>query len=89
MDDRLLEYLRLRDQQRADAVEKMIGNLTERELLLVKEAAVMGYVQGYRVPDSAKDRETYPKDEAVLRLCLDASRAFTDLYPTLAALEDM
>lgn len=86
--DNIIEYVEKQDRLRAEAAKKMAGNLTERERLLVKEAAVMGYVQGYRVPDSAKDRELYPKDEAILLMCLNSARAFPDLYPTLVSLEE-
>lgn len=86
MEQRLGQYLRDRDNERLQAAAKMWGNLTEREQLLVKEAAVMGFVQGNLArPDS---REEHSGDRDVVIRVLTAVRDFTDLYPTLAALEE-
>lgn len=77
-----LKYLKARDKERADTVLVMWNKLTERERLLVKEAAVMGYVQGKMRHDLP-----IPNDGDVVRLIFDAVRAHDDLYPTLAALD--
>lgn len=74
-------YLQARDQQRSARVAKMYESLTERERLLVKEAAVMGWVQGVRHHDAK-----IPSDRDVVATVLDAASAFDDLYPTLANL---
>lgn len=76
------EYLAGRAAERVAKVTQMYENLTERERLLVKEAAVMGWVQGVRHHDVP-----IPHDRDLLMEVLDAARAFSDLYPTLAALE--
>lgn len=84
----LEDYLLKRQADRAAAVGTMLGVLTDRERVLVKEAAVMGYVQGRRVSGGQKlAEERFPKDDEILRMVLDASRTFRDLHPNLAALD--
>jgi len=80
----LATYLAQRDAARADAVDSTLASLTDRERALVKEAAVMGYVQGMRHPQG----EAYPKDSQVLALVIDACLAFSDLYPTISGEAD-
>jgi len=82
--DGLVDYLIARDAQRADAVTQFLGRLTDREHTLMRDAAVMGYVQGQRHP---RDEE-HPKDSAVLRLVVDAALAIPDLYPATAAVKE-
>ncbi|MFF7631389.1 hypothetical protein [Streptomyces cyaneofuscatus] len=82
--DGLVDYLIARDAQRADAVTQFLGALTDREHALIREAAVMGYVQGRRHPVG----EEHPKDSAVLRLVVDAALAVPDLYPAVAAVSE-
>ncbi|MYX14438.1 hypothetical protein GTY67_13630 [Streptomyces sp. SID8374] len=82
--DGLVDYLIARDAQRADAVAQFLGRLTDREHTLMRDAAVMGYVQGRRHPHD----EEHPKDSAVLRLVVDAALAIPDLYPAVAAVEE-
>lgn len=76
----LLDYLALREQQRTEAVDTTLAALTERERRLMREAAVMGYVQGRRHPQD----EAHPKDAAVLALVVDACLAHPDLYPVIS-----
>lgn len=76
----LVTYFEQREAARADAVNDVLASLTDRERVLVKEAAVMGYVQGKRHPEG----EPHPKDSAVLAMVIDACIAFSDLYPTIA-----
>ncbi|MEU2799027.1 hypothetical protein [Streptomyces sp. NPDC007117] len=73
-----------KDAQRAEAVTQFLGRLTDREHALIREAAVMGYIQGRRHPDD----EEHPKDSAVLRLVIDAALTIPDLYPAAAAVEE-
>lgn len=80
----LVDYLVHRDAERAEAVTQFLSRLTDREHTLIRDIAVMGYVQGRRHPDS----EDHPKDSAVLRLVIDAALAFPDLYPAVAAVEE-
>jgi len=79
-DDVIARYLAQRDASRRDAVAAILAGLTERELLLVKEAAVMGWVQGMRHHDL-----DYPGDGNALITVVDACIAFSDRYPTIAA----
>ena len=78
--DAIARYLAQRDTDRRDAVAAVLAGLTEREWLLVKEAAVMGWVQGMRHHDL-----DYPGDGNALITVVDACLAFADLYPTIAA----
>lgn len=76
--EELRTYIAARDRERSERVLAALEALTPRERLLIKEAAVMGYVQGVMAPDSA-----IPTDSIILRNvvagCLDAS----DLYPVI------
>lgn len=76
----LIRYLAERDTQRAENVDAVVAALTERERRLVREAAVMGYVQGRRHPAD----ETHPKDSAVFSSVIDACLAAPDLYPVIS-----
>lgn len=66
----LVTYLVTRAQQREQAIDNRLAELTPRERSLVRDAAVMGYVQG-RMDERAK-AET-PKDTAILRMVIDAA----------------
>lgn len=79
----LITYLAERDAERADAVTAFLATLTDRELGLFHDAAVMGYVQGLMRDPS----EGCPKDSHVMALVADACFAFPDLYPTVNAEE--
>lgn len=74
-------YLDTRAKQRTAAVECLASGFTERELLLIKEAAVMGYVQGVR---SGPHRDKIPPDLQIVTEVLDACMVHDDLYPTIA-----
>ncbi|MET9055273.1 hypothetical protein ABZW50_29410 [Streptomyces bacillaris] len=77
-------YLIARDAERADAITEFLGRLTDRERTLMRDAAVMGYVQGRRHPHG----EEHPKDSAVLQLVIDAALDIPDLYPATAAVSE-
>lgn len=79
--EEILRYVATRDAQRDDAVTRALGALSDRERRLVREAAVMGYVQGTRYADTP-----IPKDSVVVWRVIDACRAFDELYPTISAL---
>lgn len=79
----IARYLQQRDNNRRDAVAEILSGLTERELLLVKEAAVMGWVQGMRHHDLP-----YPGDRQALATVVDACLSFSDLYPTISGRVD-
>lgn len=76
----LLAYLARRDADRATVVRDFLASLTDRERALMRDAAVMGYVQGRRHLEG----EPHPKDSAVLAMVVDACLHFTDLYPGVA-----
>lgn len=77
----LVAYLRQREVQRAQDVAERLSSFTERELRLMKEAAVMGYVQGVR---NGPYRDGIPGDRAVFLEVVEACLSFRDLYPTIA-----
>jgi hypothetical protein len=76
--DALVTYFAQRETARLDAVADLLTGLTERERLLVKEAAVMGWVQGMRHHDME-----FPGDRQALITVVDACLSFPDLYPTI------
>lgn len=80
---KLLPYFQTRQQERDQAVVDKWNVLTPREQAHLREAAVMGYVQGYM---DGKAGGEHRKDNEIVRLVLDAVNSFRDLYPVLAAL---
>jgi len=72
----LVRYFEQRAAQRRAEVSALFERLTERERRLVKEAAVMGWVQGMRHSDLA-----YPGGRYALAVVLDGCLAHEDLYP--------
>lgn len=78
-DEFLIDYLTRRDAERADNAASAFAALTERERLLVREAAVMGYVRGTMAPKGEK----IPKDSAITQEVVTACLSFPDLYPTI------
>lgn len=82
IDGWLAAYLEQRQRQRADARERVLASLTDRERRLVREAAVMGFVRGsifggdHRAPE-------IPQDPVIVAEILDGCRDFPDLYPLL------
>jgi hypothetical protein len=85
--EQLVRYIAARDRERDERVNRALDALTARERVLVREAAVMGYVQGWRTTGRAStEGEGFPKDMEIVRLVIDACRAFSDLYPNLATL---
>lgn len=81
MADRFAVYLAGRDRERLERAEEMFAALTEREQHLVREAAVMGFVQGRM----AHDEQPHPADSTILVRTLLGADAHGDLYPTLTA----
>lgn len=78
-DDFLLDYLTRQDAARTARAATAFAALTDRERLLVKEAAVMGYVRGTMAPKG----EPIPKDSAVTQEVVTACLSFPNLYPTI------
>lgn len=83
--EHLADYLAARDRERSERVAQAIAALTDRERALVREAAVMGYVQGALTTGGAVHDSEIPPDTAVLRLVVAACQALPDLYPTISA----
>lgn len=79
----LVAYLAQRDALRAERIGRMWTDLTERERDLVKDAAVMGFVQG-----NMAERGKIPGDGDIVRIILGACDALPDLYPTISALAE-
>lgn len=85
--DSLVQYIADRDRQRADAVRQRLDELSPRERKLIREAAVMGYVQGIRaVPGGWQ--QTIPGDANIVHTVVAACQSFNDLYPMLAGRPD-
>lgn len=78
----LVRYLADRDRQHHHAVVETLAAMTDREQLLVREAAVMGFVQGQRAGTGAGT----PRDSVILARVIDAALAMPDLYPTISHL---
>lgn len=76
----MIGYLAARDSARHRQTDDAIAALTDRERALVREAAVMGYVQG----SMALQGQAIPPDTSILRLVIAACLATPDLYPTLS-----
>lgn len=60
--------------------------LGKRTAKLVREAAVMGYVHGFRHGAYAPE-DPFPKDSAIVFVVLDAAKRNKNLYPTLGLVE--
>ena len=85
IDDQLAHYLAVRDRQRDDRVNRVVGSLSERERALVREAAVMGYVLGTQ---GATPSAEIPKDRVIVWRVIDACLAHSDLYPVISGRKD-
>jgi hypothetical protein len=77
----LLHYFAAREAERNEQVNRVLESLTERERALIREAAVMGYVQGTL---DQRAGVAFPKDSAILWMVIDACRAHSDRYPLLS-----
>lgn len=76
----LANYMIKRDQQRADQITAVWAEFTEREQGLIKDAAVMGYVQGMLQVRAGGD---WPGDWVAVPTVIGACLAHADLYPTI------
>lgn len=79
----LSDYFEVRRQERAARVARKWAALNKRQRLLVREAAVMGYVEGRQ---DEKTNIKFRGDTEIVNLVLAATDDFADLYPYLAAL---
>lgn len=82
IDEALVRYIVDGDRRRAEAADAVYNGLSHREQQLVREAAVMGYVQGVRAVPGGH-RETIPPDGDIVRLVISSCQSFEDLYPLL------
>lgn len=64
IDAQLAAYFETRARQREQEIDDRVAQLTPRERSLVRDAAVMGYVQG-RIDERAKVE--FPKDTPIFR----------------------
>lgn len=79
----LLRYLAVRDEMHQREVAEALAALSPREQLLVREAAVMGYVRGMlHVPGGFK--ATVPTDSAIVADVVSACIAMSDRYPLVS-----
>ena len=68
-----------RNAERQNTAAEFYATLTDRERALVRDAAVMGYVQGTLHPRGEK----HPKDSWVTAIVVQECLAFPDLYPAI------
>lgn len=80
--DGLAAYMAAREQYRGEEVRRRWDALSTRERRLVREAAVMGYVQGVRSQPGGHTA-TIPHDAVIVTAVIDACLSFPDLYPTI------
>lgn len=80
-DEALAEYLDKQAASRASRTATFLASLTERERRLMREAAVMGWIQGQRHANLA-----IPKDSAIVEIVTTAALSMPDLYPVHALL---
>lgn len=63
--EELVRYLKAMEDQEATRVRRAMETLTPREAFLVREAAVMGYVQGQA--DAKAGYGAIPRDSTIVR----------------------
>jgi hypothetical protein len=78
--DYLVQYLIKRDQAHADRIAAVWSEFTEREQGLVKDAAVMGWIQGAQC---ARAGEGWPGDWVAVPTVIGACLGNPDFYPTI------
>lgn len=61
--------------------------LGKRTAKLVREAIVLGHVEGARWAGYHGGGDGYPRDSEVVAKVLWASQSFSDVYPTLSKVE--
>jgi hypothetical protein len=82
--DLLGDYFDRRAKDRAEAVERLAAGFTERELRLIREAAVMGYVLGGM---GGGHHGKIPPDGQIASEVMDACMSHPDLYPTITGVD--
>lgn len=76
-----MTYFAAREAERHEQVDRILEALSDRERALVREAAVMGYVQGTL---DQRAQVPFPKDSAIVWTVIDACRVHADKYPLLS-----
>jgi hypothetical protein len=76
--DFLVDYHLKRDQERADQITAVWAEFTEREQGLIKDAAVMGWIQG-----AQRVSEGWPGDWVAVPTVIGACLGLPSLYPTI------
>lgn len=83
----LVEHFAARAATRQREREALLAGMTERERLLVREAAIMGYVRGTMAGEIAvRDglrRTEIPKDSDILHEVLAGCLSFPEIYRTI------
>lgn len=80
----MLDHLGEKLTPREAGVARVLSSMTERERALVKEAAVMGFVNGVHFQRDRKKGQRVPDDTDVLLSVIDACLSFADIYPTIS-----
>lgn len=83
--ENLLTYLERREKARLDEFTELMGSLSPREQSLIREAAVMGFVQGTMAAGGIP-REHFPKDSEITQRVVEGCRGMSDIYPTIAGM---
>lgn len=86
INDDLLRYFGNRQRQREDRRAALLALLTERERGLVREAAVMGFVQGL-MHASALHTTKVPADSVILDRTVDGFLSSPESYRTVTGYE--
>ena len=76
----LLTLFANREAERHQRAAERFATFTERERVLMKEAAVMGYVQGSMHPKG----DLIPKDSWILARVIESCLGCPDLYRTIS-----
>lgn len=63
-------------------LSERLDHLSPREMRLIKEAAVMGYVEGAWSQGATK--KDIPKDTVILQMVIRSCLANSDLYPLIS-----
>lgn len=79
----IVTYLADRERRRTDEMVATLRAMTPREVQLVREAAVMGYVRGALCGRTGGD---IPNDSAVVAEVVNACLSMPDLYPVMDSL---
>ncbi len=78
VEEKLLNLFEANALRRAKARDELMGNLTEREQRLVREAVIAGYLA-----HAIHRPESIPPDSEILASGLDVALGYSDLYPLL------